>query len=84
MNDIRTQLLDAVENAEPIILHFTEGTPGNRTLYADVLVPANYVTDETGGHRIPDTEITRVNVMDRLGDWHSVELTTIAGVECVS
>lgn len=84
MNDIRTQVLDAVENAEPVILHFVTGHPGDRSLYADVIVPANYVTDETGGHRIPDTEITRVNVMDRLGDWHSVELAVVAGVECVA
>jgi hypothetical protein len=83
ITDIRTQILDAVENAEPVRLHFTEGTPGDRSLYADVLVPANYVTDETGGHRIPDTEITRVNVMDRRGDWRSVELDAIARVECV-
>jgi len=83
MNDIRTQILDVVENTEAAILHFTEGTPGDRTLYADVIVPANYVTDENGGHRIPDTEITRVNVMDRRGDWRSVELATIARVQCV-
>lgn len=81
--NVTTQLLDAVENAEPVILHFVEGHPGDRTLYADVLVPANYVTDETGGHRIPDAEVTRYNVMDRRGDWRSVEVAEIAAVECV-
>lgn len=82
--DISTQLLDAVENAEPVIIHFAQGHPGDRSLYADVLVPANYVTDENGGHRIPDAEVTRYNVLDRRGDWHSVDVATIAGVECVS
>jgi len=83
MHDIRTQILDAVENAEAAILHFIKGTPGDRALYADVLVPANYVTDENGGHRIPDTEITRFNVLDYRGDWRSVDLATIASVERV-
>jgi hypothetical protein len=80
---VATQLLDAVENAEPVILHFVDSRAGDRTLYADVLVPANYVTDENGGHRIPDTEVTRYNVMDRRGDWRSVPVADIARVECI-
>ena len=81
--NILTQILDAVENAEPVILHMRDGVPGDRSKHADVIVPNNYVTDETGGHRIPDTEVTAVSILDRLGDWHRVEIANIAGVECV-
>lgn len=79
-----TQLLDAVENAEPVIILFKEGTPGDKALYADVIVPRNYVTDEHQvGHRIPDTEIETLNVMDRRGDWRLVRVADVAGVQCV-
>lgn len=83
MNAI-TQILDAVENAEPVILHFAEGTPGNRSLYADVIVPRNYVADENGAHhRVPDAEVTSLAVMDRLGDWQHVDVAAVAAVQCV-
>lgn len=80
---VAAELLDVVEQAEAAILHFVEGFPGNRTLYAEALVPANYVTDETGGHRIPDAEVTAYNVMNRLGDWRRIEIADIARVERV-
>ena len=78
-----TQILDAVENAEPVILLFTEGTPGDRALYADVIVPRNYVTDENGGHRVPDAEVTSLAVMDRRGDWRHVNVADVSSVQCV-
>lgn len=84
MNAI-TQILDAVENAEPVILHFTEGTPGDRALYADVIVPRNYVADANGvHHRVPDAEVTSFAVMDRRGDWTHVDVAAVTRVECVS
>ena len=74
-----TQLLDAVENAEPVIILFKEGTPGDKALYADVIVPRNYVLHDDGAHRrVPD-----VNVMDRRGDWRLVRVDDVAGVQCV-
>lgn len=83
MSTITEQILDAVENAEPVIIHFVEGHPGNRTLYANVIVPHNYYTDENGGHRIPDAETTSASVMNRLGDWTRVEYASVAKIECV-
>lgn len=81
--NVAAELLDVVEQTEGAILHFVEGFPGDRTLHAEVLVPANYVTDETGGHRIPDAEVTAYNVMNRLGDWRRVEIANVARVERV-
>lgn len=79
-----TQILDAVENAEPVILLFTESKPGDRALYADVIVPRNYVTDEHGvGHRIPDAEVSSLAVMDRHGDWRHVNVADVSAVQCV-
>lgn len=78
------QILDAVENAEPVIILFTEGTPGDRALYADVIVPRNYVTDEHGvGHTVPDAEVTSLAVMDRRGDWRHVDVANVSSVQCV-
>lgn len=79
-----TQILDAVENAEPVILLFTEGTSGDRALYADVIVPRNYVRDEHGvHHHIPDAEVVSLAVMDRRGDWVHVNVADVASVQCV-
>lgn len=78
------QILDAVENAEPVILLFKEGTPGDRALYADVIVPRNYVKDETHTyHRIPDAEVSSLAVMDRRGDWRHVNVADVAAVQSV-
>lgn len=79
-----TQILDAVENAEPVILLFTEGTPGDRAMYADVIVPRNYVQDEHGVfHHIPDAEVVSLAVMNRKGDWRHVDVAAVAAVQCV-
>ena len=79
-----TQLLDAVKNAEPVIILFKEGTPGDKALYADVIVPRNYVLHDDGVHRhVPDAEVETVNVMDRRGDWRLVRVDDVAGVQCI-
>lgn len=83
MNAILAEIIEAVENDETIILHMRRGVPGDRSKHAHAIIPCNYVTDENGGHRIPDVDVTAVNVLDRLGDWHRVELADVAGVELV-
>jgi hypothetical protein len=78
------QILDAVENAEPVILIFTESKPGDRALYADVIVPRNYVQDANGvHHRVADADVTSLAVMDRKGDWKHVNVADVASVQCV-
>lgn len=83
MNAI-TQILDAVENAEPVILVMRDGAPGDKALYADVIVPRNYETDENGvGHRVPDAEVTSLAIMGRKGDWRHVNVADVAAVQCI-
>ncbi len=78
------QILDAVENAEPVILVLREDAPGDRAVYADVIVPRNYVADENGvRHRVPDAEVTSIAVLDRRGDWRHVDVADVSSVQCV-
>lgn len=82
--DVITQLIEAVEAAEPVILVMNADAPGDRAVYADVIVPRNYVTDEDGvGHRVPDAEVTSLAVMDRRGDWRHVDVANVASVQAV-
>lgn len=78
------QLIEAVEAAEPVIILFRDDVPGDRALYADVIVPRNYVQDENGvHHRVPDAEVTSLAVMDRRGDWRHVYVADVASVQYV-
>lgn len=81
MNAILAEIIEAVENDETIVLHMRSGVPGARKIHANAVVLCNYFTDENGGHRIPDADVTAVNVLDRLGDWHRVEIANVVGVE---
>lgn len=78
------QVMDVVEDAEPAIIVFTQEHAGDRTLYADVIVPRNYVRDEHGTHhRVADVDVESLAVMDRRGDWRHVRVDEIAAIERV-
>lgn len=79
-----TQIIEAVEAAEPVILVMRADAPGDRALYADVIVPRNYVQDENGvHHRVPDSEVTSLAIMGRKGDWRHVYVADVASVQYV-